>query len=159
MIYFRQPGQHIGYVVMCQIFIAFAGGTLVVTNEIAALAAGDHGSVAMVLALINLSSQIGGAIGDSIAGAIWTNTFPKTLERALPAATKADYLTIYASLVEQLSYAQGTATRDAINYAYGVSQKDMCIASTVSLIVVLVGVWMWRDIRLDNKKQVKGNVV
>merc|ERR1711939_1244087 len=28
MIHFRQPGVHIGYIVMCQIFVAFGGGTL-----------------------------------------------------------------------------------------------------------------------------------
>jgi len=34
LIYFRQPGWGIGYVVMCQIFIAFSGGTLVVLEEV-----------------------------------------------------------------------------------------------------------------------------
>lgn len=30
MIHFRQPDINIGYIVMCQIFIAFARGTLVI---------------------------------------------------------------------------------------------------------------------------------
>ena len=159
MIHFRAPSSHIGYVVMCQIFIAFAGGQLVITQEIAALAAGTHGEVAVILAVISLASQIGGAIGDSIAGAIWQNTFLKALTQALPAASKSQAATIYASLTTQLSYAQGTPIRDAIIAAYGVSQKDMCIAATATTLLILVGVWMWRDIKLDNKKQVKGTVV
>ena len=159
MIYFRSPGQLINYIIMCQIFIAFAGGTLVVCVQIAALAAGTHGTAAMVLALLSLSSQIGGAVGDTIAGAIWQNTFLKYLTSRLPASAQAEALTIYASVVTQLTYKWGTPTRDAINYAYAESMRDMCIASTCVCIFVFVSVWMWRDIKLGNKKQVKGNVL
>jgi MFS family permease len=35
MIHFRQSGISIGYVVMCQIFIAFGGGSLVICEEMA----------------------------------------------------------------------------------------------------------------------------
>ncbi|KAI9753681.1 MAG: hypothetical protein M4579_005033, partial [Chaenotheca gracillima] len=58
MIYFRQPDSHIGYVIMCQIFIAFSGGTLVVCEEIAVMAAASHSEVAVVLALLGLFSNI-----------------------------------------------------------------------------------------------------
>ena len=159
LIYFRRPGSPINYVIMCQIFIAFSGGTLVVCSEIAALAAGTHGTAAMVLAILSLSSQIGGAVGDTIAGAIWQNTFPEYLAQRLPAGMQAQAATIYASLTTQLTYAWGTPTREAIVYAYGESMRDMCIAATCVCILIFVSVWMWRDIKLSNKKQVKGTVV
>jgi len=159
MIYFRRPDSHVGYIIMCQIFIAFSGGTLVTCHEVAALAASSHGSAAMVLAIVALASQIGGAVGDTIAAAIWQNTFPKYLAQALPASEQGQAATIYASLTTQLGYAWGTPERDAINAAYGAAMRDMCIASTSVCILTLIAVWMWRDIRLDNKKQVKGVVV
>ncbi|KAK3045185.1 hypothetical protein LTS18_014375, partial [Coniosporium uncinatum] len=39
MIHFSQPGQNIGYIVMCQIFISFASGVIIITDEIAIMAA------------------------------------------------------------------------------------------------------------------------
>jgi hypothetical protein len=39
MILFRQPNQHVGWVIMCQVFIAFAGGACVITEQVAAMAA------------------------------------------------------------------------------------------------------------------------
>lgn len=71
MIYFRQPGVDIGYVVMCQIFIAFSGGTLVICEQLAVMAVSGPEKVASVLALLGLFQAIGGAIGQAISGAIW----------------------------------------------------------------------------------------
>ncbi|EPS40396.1 hypothetical protein H072_5795 [Dactylellina haptotyla CBS 200.50] len=159
MIYFRQPWQSIGYLVMCQIFIAFAGGTLVVCHEIAALAVGSHADVSMILALLYLASAIGGAMGGSVSGAIWQNTFPKVLYDALPEDLKGEAANIVYSLPTQLSYKMGSPGRHAIVYAYGVVQQRMCIAATAMAGLTFVSVWMWRDARLDGKKQVKGTVL
>lgn len=71
MIHFRQPGVDIGYVVMCQVFIAFSGGTLVICEQLAAMAVAGPEKVASVLALLGLFGAIGSAVGQAIAGAIW----------------------------------------------------------------------------------------
>lgn len=102
MIYFRQPHQPLGYVIMCQIFIAFSGGTLVITQEIAIMAAVGPENVAVALALQSLFTAIGGSIGTSIAGAIWTNTLPNELEKYLPADLKSQAADIYADIVRIL---------------------------------------------------------
>lgn len=46
MIKFRGQEADIGYVVMCQIFIAFGGGTLVIGNDMAVMASSDREGVA-----------------------------------------------------------------------------------------------------------------
>ncbi|KAK5693150.1 MFS siderochrome iron transporter 1 [Elasticomyces elasticus] len=159
MIKFRQPDVNIGYVIMCQIFIAFAGGTIVITEQTAAMAATSHQYVAVVLAVESMFSSIGGAIGSTVAAAIWTGVFPQRLERYLPADQKADYLTIYASLETQLSYAVGSPARDAINQAYGDAQRYMLIGGTSVLVVALAAVAAWRDIKVKDFKQTKGRVI
>ena len=106
---------------MCQIFIAFGGGALVITEQLAAMAATSHQYVAVVLAVEGMFSNVGGAIGDTIASAMWTGIFPGRLLKFLPASAKADYLTIYGDLTEQLSYPVGSPVRTAIQDAYGVS--------------------------------------
>lgn len=158
MIHFRQPDVNIGFIVMCQIFIAFGGGALVICEQLAAMAATSHQYVAVVLALEGMFSSVGGAIGSTIAAAIWTSTFSQGLLQHLPPLTRPDYLTIYGDLEEQLSYPVGSPTRTAINAAYGESQRYMLIASTTVLVFAVGGVLAWRDINVKNFKQVKGRV-
>jgi MFS family permease len=159
MIKFRQPDENVGFIVMCQIFIAFAGGTLVICEQIAVMAATSHQYIAVILAVESMFSSIGGAIGATIAGAIWTGTFPKKLAEYLPADAQADLTEIYESLDVQLSYEYGSETRNAIARAYGDSQRYMLISSTAILVVALVAVAVWRDIKVTDFKQTKGRVV
>ena len=100
MIQFRQPDVNVGYIVMCQIFIAFAGGTLVITEQIAVMAATTHQYVAVVLAVQYMFSSIGGAIGQTVSTAIWTGTFRENLLRFLPAAEITNVDLIYQDLVQ-----------------------------------------------------------
>lgn len=159
MIKFRQPDVNVGYIVMCQIFIAFAGGSLVITQQVAAMAAARHQHVAVVLAVEGMFSSIGGAIGLTVASAIWQASFPQALGKYLPASEQGNLTTIYGDLVTQLSYPEGSETRIAIQHAYGDAQKLMCISSTAILSIAFVAVAVWKDINLKDNKQVKGLVV
>ncbi|KAF2704013.1 MFS general substrate transporter [Pleomassaria siparia CBS 279.74] len=158
LIYFRQPDVPIGYLIMCQIFMAFAGGTLVICEQMAAIAATDHQNIAVVLAIEGMFTAIGGAIGGSISAAIWTSVFPARLHRYIPAEYQADIPEIYAVLKVQLSHHKGTPVRTAIEMAYGDAQKYMCIGATCILGLMLPAICVWRDIRVKEFKQVKGLV-
>lgn len=159
MIAFREPNQSIGLIVMCQIFIAVAGGGIVITEQVAALAATSHQYVAVVLAVESMFSSIGGAIGSTVATAIWTGVFPGKLAQYLPAEDQADLMTIYGSTTVQLTYPVGSDTRIAIQRAYGETQKLMLIAATAVLIIPWIAAFCWRDINIKNFKQTKGNVI
>lgn len=156
MIYFRNPSWGVGYTIMCQIFIAFGGGTMIIVQQVAVLAAADHNNVASVLALLGVFGYIGGAIGSSISGAIWTHTLPGNLQRLLPADAVADWETIYESLDVQLSYDVGTPVREAIALAYADSQRSMLIAGTAVMSLSLIWMFVIRDIKLDKNVQTKG---
>jgi hypothetical protein len=159
MIHFRRPNQSIAGVILSQILIAGSGGALVITEQIAVMAATDHQYVAVVLALEGMFSSIGGGIGSSVAAAIWTGVFPARLNEYLPEESMGDAKSIYEMLNKQLSYPKGTATRIAVEKAYGDAQKYMCTAATAVLVIGLVGILMWRDIRVSDFKQTKGRVV
>ncbi|KAF2150515.1 MFS general substrate transporter [Myriangium duriaei CBS 260.36] len=162
MINFRQPDVNIGFIIMCQIFIAFGGGTTVICQEIAILAASSHQHIAVVLAIQAAFASIGGAIGSSISTAIWTNIFPNRLQRYLPAETASEWSSIYLNVTAQQSYPVGSPTRDAINQSYGDAQRIMLIAGTCFLILGWFVTLMWRDISVKGpkaQKQVKGLVI
>ncbi|KAI0025157.1 major facilitator superfamily domain-containing protein [Xylariomycetidae sp. FL0641] len=159
LIHFRQPGTDVGYIVMCEILIAFAGGACVITEQVAVMAAAAHQHVAVVLAVEGMFASVGGAVGLSIASGIWTGIFPKRLREYLPAESQADWATIYGELTEQLKYPMGSPTRDAIIRAYSDAQKWMFVGATAITVLGLFCVMAWRDIKVKNFKQVKGRVI
>jgi len=159
MIYFRRPEFSIGYIVMCQIFIAFSGGTIILTQQVSLMSVVDHGKVAAVLAVGALYSYVGGAIGNAISGAIWTNSFPQALERELPEYALANLTDIYGDLSIQLSWERGDPVRDAIIRAYGVAQRYMCICGVCVMSLALLWVLMMKNVDVSKNKQVKGLVL
>ncbi|KAJ9191277.1 hypothetical protein DTO164E3_8904 [Paecilomyces variotii] len=156
MIYFRNPDRSVGYTIMCQVFIAFAGGTMIICQQVAVLAASDHNHAASSLAFLNCFGSMGGAIGSSISGAIWTHTLPAALKRLLPESAKADWETIYDSLESQLSYPSGEETRHAISLAYAEAQSKMLIAGTAIMALSLIWMFVIKDIKLTKETQTKG---
>ncbi|KAB8074307.1 major facilitator superfamily domain-containing protein [Aspergillus leporis] len=156
MIYFRNPNWSVGYSIMCQIFIAFAGGTMIIVQQVAVLAATDHNHVASALAFLNCFGSMGGAVGSSISGAIWTHTLPDALKRLLPAEALPDWETIYDDLETQLSYERGSPIRHAIALAYASTQTKMLIAATCIMALSLIWMFVIRDIRLTKDAQTRG---
>ncbi|TDZ48365.1 MFS siderochrome iron transporter 1 [Colletotrichum trifolii] len=157
MIHFRQPDQPIGYVVMTQIFVAFAGGPIVICGEMAMLSPSDHQHVAVIMAVLDLFGSIGSTVGYTVATAIWTGTFRKNIAKHTPAGTPVDL--IYADVTQQLAYPVGSPERIGIQQAYGDSQRIMLITSVCLLVGALGCVALWRDINVKKVKQVRGTVV
>ena len=159
MIYFRQPNQHIGYIIMCEIFISMGGSVFILLVQLAILAAVDHQHIAAVLAMLYVSGTVGGAVGNAISGTIWTNTFLKALERNLPASALPDVLTIYSSLPAQLSYPVGSPERLGIQKAYGYGQARMLAAGTGIFALSFIWVFLIRNLNVSKKTgQTKGVV-
>ncbi|KAI7221651.1 putative siderophore iron transporter mirB [Hortaea werneckii] len=157
MIYFRLPHHGgVGFIVMCQCFIAIGGGTMTLIQQVAVLAVAEHGEFASMLALLGLFGYMGGAVGGAISGAIWTNTLPEELAKFLPESALGDLNTIYEDLDTQLSYAWGSPVREAIVHAYAVAQTRMLIAGTAVMVIGFICVALIRDINVKQIQQVKG---
>jgi len=142
---------------MTQIFVAFAGGSIVICGEMAMMAPSDHQHIAVIIAILDLFGSIGSAAGGTVATAVWTGVFPQRLARYLPSDVAVSE--IYGSIVAQMSYPEGSPARNAINRAYGDSQRYMLITSVCLLGGALISVALWRDINVKATKQVKGIVV
>ncbi|TIA19602.1 siderophore iron transporter-like protein mirB [Aureobasidium pullulans] len=156
MIKFRHPDTSIGWIVMCQIFVAFGGGTLVICEQMTVMAVSTQQNIPAILAFEFMIANIGSSIGSAIAAAMWTGLFPTNLAKYLPASALPDLQTIYGDLTVQSSYAIGTPERDGINKAYGETQKLMVVASTCLYATIIVWVSLWREINVKGMKQNKG---
>lgn len=158
MIYFRRPNQSVGFLVMCQVFISIGGSIFIILQQVSILAAVDHQHVAAALALLSVVGTVGGAMGSTISGAIWTNTFRKALIKYLPESALPDLDTIYEDLETQLSYAVGTPERLGIQEAYGYAQTRMLAAGLGIMTLSFVWVLFIRNINISKIAQVKGMV-
>ncbi|CAG8197480.1 unnamed protein product [Penicillium nalgiovense] len=69
MIHFRDSDSNIGYVIMCQIFIAFAGDIMVIGEQMAVMCASDREGIPMIISLVSLFSNLGDAIGYAVSAA------------------------------------------------------------------------------------------
>lgn len=159
LIHFRHAGTALGWIIFVEILYAFAGGACVICEQVAIMAAASHQHVAVVIAVEGMFSSVGGGIGGTVAGAIWSGVFPKKLMEYLPAESKDQFATIYGDLNAQISYPVGSATHQAIVMAYDAALKNMFIAATAITAIGLAGVLAWRDIKLKDFKQAKGNVI
>ncbi|CEJ92353.1 hypothetical protein VHEMI08010 [[Torrubiella] hemipterigena] len=161
MIQFREPSYNVGYIVMCQIFVAFGGGTTVVGQEVAIMSRVKHQHVATVLAVQAMAASIGGGIGYSISAAIWQAVFPGRVRAYLPQqilnnATETALIT--TDLVTQLTYPVGSPGRIAIQQAYADAQRYMLIAGTCIWILPVIAVFLWHNVDVRTIKQTKGRV-
>lgn len=153
MIEFRQPDKSIGYIVMCQIFIAFGGGVLVISEQTTIMAVSKQEDFPALLAVESMVISIGSAIGSTIASAIWTGIFPVRLAQNLPAEVMDNFDLIYGKLEVQSSYAMGTPARDAINLSYAQTQRYMLIAATCIYSVTFISVALWQNVDVRKQKQ------
>lgn len=159
MIHFRGDDGDLGYIVMCQIFIAFGGGTNLIGEDMAVMAASDREGVPMMLSFIGLFSSLGGAIGTAVQAAIYANIFPEAIRSALPDDKKSMYMKLYTDGIKlQTQYPMGSPVREAARYAWGQSQKFGCISATAVLALGIPAIAIWKDYRVD-KKQNKGVMI
>ncbi|KAJ5952920.1 uncharacterized protein N7479_011333 [Penicillium vulpinum] len=104
--------------------------------------------VSVVTAVFFASMSVGGAIGTSVAGAIWRNTLPNKLQKYLPDELKDQANAIFGSIVVARKYAMGTEAREAINRSYRESQRLLAIAGLVSLSLMLIVMLFLKNVKL-----------
>lgn len=158
MIHFRQPGQSVGFIIMCEIFISIGGAIFILCMQLAVLAAVDHQHFASALAVLFVSGTLGSAVGGTVSGAIWTNVFPDALYRYMPESAHADIPTLIGNLPAQLAYAVGTPERLGVQRAYGYAQTRMLAAGVGVMGLGFIWTAMMRNINVKKMSQTKGVV-
>ncbi|KAG6885294.1 hypothetical protein C0993_003578 [Termitomyces sp. T159_Od127] len=121
--------------VWTQLLQGIGGGFAAVASQVSAQAAVPHADVAMCTAVVLLITEIGGAIGSGIAGAIWSNLMPDKLAQHLPFVSEEDRAALFGSITTVLAYDRGTPIREGVIAAYSDVMKVMIIVATVIAVV------------------------
>lgn len=135
MIHSRGANASDAEVVWTQLLQGIGGGFAAVASQVGAQASVPHADVAMVTAVVLLITEIGGAIGSAVAGALWTNMMPKRLALHLPFLTQEERDALYGSIVIAASSPRGSPTREGVIQAYDDVMKVMTIVATIVAVV------------------------
>ncbi|KXJ90379.1 siderochrome-iron transporter [Microdochium bolleyi] len=126
-------------VIAAECLLGFAGGMFPYPAQASIQAGLKHENLAVMTGLYLALYSIGSALGNAVAGAIWTQVLPGSLSThlapinaTLAATTFADPFTTVAL------YPIGTPERTAIIEAYQGTQKLLCIAG-LCLCIPLIG--------------------
>ncbi|CAL3971964.1 unnamed protein product [Diplocarpon coronariae] len=143
LIYYRGgPGfrSHSG-IIGSQILLGVAGGLFSYPAQASIQAATTHEHVAVITGLYLATYNVGSAFGNTVSGAIWTQTLIPTLIRNLPSpynnVTMAQQ--IYGSPFEYAAnYSIGTPLRDGIVESYRYTQKLLTITGICLCVPLIV---------------------
>ncbi|KAF9895085.1 Siderophore transporter [Aspergillus nanangensis] len=138
LIYFRggpDPSSHSG-VIGGQVLLGIAGGMFPYPAQASIQAATKHEHLAVITGVFLASYNIGSALGNTIAGAIWRQTLPGELLKNMgdAAAATAAFASPFEWIVD---YPMGTPERDAVVASYRHTQRLLCIAG-ICLTVPLI---------------------
>lgn len=151
--------DNIGLMIMCQIFIAFGGGTLILGYQMAVMASATLDSIPILLVLTNLFASIGMAFGQATSTGVYTNVFLKSLIKNLPTDSVDLAGDLYlGGYTAQIMYPIGDPIRSACTSAWGDYQKNAAIAAICILMLILPSISIWKNYNVD-KKQNKGTVL
>lgn len=143
MIHSRGANASDAELVWTQILQGFGGGFAAISSQVGAQASVPHADVAIITAVVLLLTEIGGAVGNACAGAIWSNTMPGNLEKYLPWLSDEQRAELYGSITLAASYPRGDPVREGVIDAYDDTMKIMVTVATVlSVVPVLLALAM-----------------
>ncbi|KAK8143819.1 hypothetical protein G3M48_006699 [Beauveria asiatica] len=120
-------------IVISQVIAGGGSGMISIVAQTAAQSVARHQDVANVTMLYETARAIGGAIGNAIAGSIWTKLLLAKLESHLPRASESSAIGIRDSLTVATSFAMGSPERAAISQSYTEVMRILLIASIAFL--------------------------
>ncbi|KAL1621488.1 hypothetical protein SLS54_005509 [Diplodia seriata] len=130
---YRVEGASTAALVGCQIATGIGGGMLNVPAQLGVQASVSHQQVAAATAMFLTILEIGGAVGNAISGAIWTNSVPGKLERYLPEGIRDQASLIYGNVtLASAGWPMGTPERMAVNRAYQESMHTLLLVAVVA---------------------------
>ncbi|GAA5863975.1 hypothetical protein JCM1840_000654 [Sporobolomyces johnsonii] len=137
--------------IMSQLIGGIGGGFTTIAAQIGCQAVVGHQDVGIATAIFLTITQIGGAVGGSLAGAVWSTVLPRRLIFHLPAEQHDLIPRIIASLPYALSFPPGSPIRLAIDQSYVDVQKWLNNLAMVMLLPALVAVCSMKNVNLEKE--------
>lgn len=155
MIRYRHEGATTAQLVIPQIIQGAGGGIMGIQLQVAAQVSVPHADVAMVTAFVLLMTEIGGAIGSAVAGAVQRTVIPDELAKQAPylsAEQVAEVAAAPSTYLTQPDWALGTPNRSALIAAWAKYWNIMLIIAICVSAVPIICSALFTDRKLNNKQ-------
>ncbi|ODM14539.1 hypothetical protein SI65_10025 [Aspergillus cristatus] len=153
LIYFRggSGGSSHSGVIGGQVLLGIAGGLFPYSAQASIQAATKHEHLAVVTGLFLACYNVGSALGDTIAGAIWTQVLPGELSNKLddPALIQQAYGDPFTFVS---THAMGTPVRQAVVDSYKYVQRLLCITGICLTVPLIVFAFCMKNPKLTNEQ-------
>ncbi|PLB44120.1 siderophore iron transporter mirA [Aspergillus steynii IBT 23096] len=137
--------------VTAKALIGIGRGFYQTASQVSVQAVVTRQEVSVVTAVFFASMSVGGAIGTSVAGAIWRSTLPSKLQTYLPDDAKSQAKAIFGSIKVAQKYPLGSPIRDAVDRSYRESQRLLGIAGLAALAPMLIVMFFLKNVKLDER--------
>ncbi|KAH8425114.1 uncharacterized protein LDX57_002863 [Aspergillus melleus] len=137
--------------VTAKALIGIGRGFYQTASQVSVQAVVTRQEVSVVTAVFFASMSVGGAVGTSVAGAIWRSTLPSKLQEYLPDDAKSQAKAIFGSIKVAQKYAIGSPIRKAVDRSYRESQRLLGIAGLAALVPMLIVMFFLRNVKLDER--------
>lgn len=116
MIHSRGANSSDAELVWTQLLQGIGGGFAAICSQVSAQASVPHTDVATVTAVALLITEVGGAIGAALAGAIWTNVMPGKLDKYLApvGVPEEQRKQLFGSILAVIQFPRGHPIREGV---------------------------------------------
>jgi SIT family siderophore-iron:H+ symporter-like MFS transporter len=157
LVEFRGGTGHGSYagIVAGQCVLGFAGGLFPYPTQVLIQAATKHEHLALVTGLYLAFYSVGSAFGNTVSGAIWTQTLPAKLNTQLAAVTTNASVAITAygdPFTFVAEYPVGTPERAVVIDAYRSTQRLLCVCGICLCALLVMFALVLRNPRLGKEQ-------
>jgi SIT family siderophore-iron:H+ symporter-like MFS transporter len=140
-------------VIGAEIVLGVAGGMFPYPAQASLQVSLHHENLATMTAIYLATYNIGSALGNAVAGAIWSNTLPQALSRNLAGINDTLAVAVYGNpFAEATLYPMGTPERDAIVESYKTSQRFLTVTGICLCVPLIVFSLCLRNPRLNDNQ-------
>ncbi|KAG5419072.1 ARN1 [Candida metapsilosis] len=153
MYHFRSTLSAHSGIIGGQVLMGIGTGFFSYPLTVSAQACVNHEHMAVITSAIYTLYRIGYAVGASVAGAIWSQTLIKKLNKYLDATTATS---VYSSpYVFAQNYTWGTPERQGATKAYGEVQRILMIVCLCFVAPMIIGSFFLRDKELGRVQSIE----
>jgi len=157
MIHSRGANASDAEIVMSQILQGLGGGFAAISSQVIAQAGVPHSDTATVTAVVLLVTEIGGAVGNAMSGAIWSDFMPGLLAKELPFLDEATRTQLFASLYTVAANPRGDPVREGVIRAYDAVMFKLVLAAFIFAIPPFILAFLVPNFYLgDHQNAVEG---
>ncbi|KAJ6782324.1 hypothetical protein PWT90_10941 [Aphanocladium album] len=140
-------------VIGAQVVLGFAGGLFPYTTQASLQIQVPHEKMAVLTGIFLAMYNIGSSLGYAVAGAIWTQTLPKTLEESFAPINATLATEAYASPLSFIKiYPIGTPERTALIIGYQHVQRLLTITGISLCVPLIIFALLVRNVYLTDEQ-------